>query len=141
MRISDWSSDVCSSDLGGLFGDEGIVIAAVDHGIGFQHRFGKLLDEQRDAVGALGDGVDQLLRQRLLLGEIADDGLALRALQAAEVESCRRKEVAQLRFCLGAQGEGEQDRQAADRSEEHTSELQSLMRISYDVFCLKKKKD
>src|SRR3546814_8829261 len=28
----------------------------------------------------------------------------------------------------------------ADRSEEHTSELQSLMRISYDVFCLKKKK-
>src|SRR3546814_1934486 len=27
-----------------------------------------------------------------------------------------------------------------DRSEEHTSELQSLMRISYDVFCLKKKK-
>src|SRR3546814_6062020 len=32
------------------------------------------------------------------------------------------------------------DRAAADRSEEHTSELQSLMRISYAVFCLKKKK-
>src|SRR3546814_2327223 len=31
--------------------------------------------------------------------------------------------------------------QPADRSEEHTSELQSLMRISYAVFCLKKKKD
>src|SRR3546814_3303921 len=31
-------------------------------------------------------------------------------------------------------------RTAADRSEEHTSELQSLMRISYAVFCLKKKK-
>src|SRR3546814_5610121 len=30
--------------------------------------------------------------------------------------------------------------QAVDRSEEHTSELQSLMRISYAVFCLKKKK-
>src|SRR3546814_3493653 len=30
--------------------------------------------------------------------------------------------------------------QAASRSEEHTSELQSLMRISYAVFCLKKKK-
>src|SRR3546814_6826290 len=29
----------------------------------------------------------------------------------------------------------------SDRSEEHTSELQSLMRISYDVFCLKKKKE
>src|SRR3546814_4081027 len=32
------------------------------------------------------------------------------------------------------------DRAAAARSEEHTSELQSLMRISYAVFCLKKKK-
>src|SRR3546814_10483162 len=32
------------------------------------------------------------------------------------------------------------DRHRADRSEEHTSELQSLMRISYAVFCLKKKK-
>src|SRR3546814_3295928 len=32
------------------------------------------------------------------------------------------------------------DRPGADRSEEHTSELQSLMRISYAVFCLKKKK-
>src|SRR3546814_3068735 len=33
------------------------------------------------------------------------------------------------------------DRQGNDRSEEHTSELQSLMRISYAVFCLKKKKE
>src|SRR3546814_1928434 len=33
------------------------------------------------------------------------------------------------------------ERAAADRSEEHTSELQSLMRISYAVFCLKKKKE
>src|SRR3546814_19914566 len=32
------------------------------------------------------------------------------------------------------------NREAGDRSEEHTSELQSLMRISYAVFCLKKKK-
>src|SRR3546814_8642298 len=43
--------------------------------------------------------------------------------------------------------QGDEDRQGADqprnadrRSEEHTSELQSLMRISYAVFCLKKKK-
>src|SRR3546814_5165919 len=33
------------------------------------------------------------------------------------------------------------DEQVGERSEEHTSELQSLMRISYAVFCLKKKKD
>src|SRR3546814_4828291 len=38
---------------------------------------------------------------------------------------------------IKADGEGGRTK----RSEEHTSELQSLMRISYDVFCLKKKKD
>src|SRR3546814_3126241 len=36
--------------------------------------------------------------------------------------------------------DGGRDAAAGDRSEEHTSELQSLMRISYAVFCLKKKK-
>src|SRR3546814_4763064 len=36
---------------------------------------------------------------------------------------------------------GDDDAAVARRSEEHTSELQSLMRISYAVFCLKKKKD
>src|SRR3546814_3980450 len=36
-------------------------------------------------------------------------------------------------------GGGQSDARAGDRSEEHTSELQSLMRISYAVFCLKKK--
>src|SRR3546814_9240719 len=39
-----------------------------------------------------------------------------------------------------ARGEGRHRQPASDRSEEHTSELQSLMRISYAVFCLKKKK-
>src|SRR3546814_3559730 len=40
-----------------------------------------------------------------------------------------------------ASGSSMQRRKVARRSEEHTSELQSLMRISYAVFCLKKKKD
>src|SRR3546814_2596175 len=35
--------------------------------------------------------------------------------------------------------EAQADREIVERSEEHTSELQSLMRISYDVFCLNKK--
>src|SRR3546814_8862261 len=44
---------------------------------------------------------------------------------------------------LAANGEAAEGRQArvVERSEEHTSELQSLMRISYAVFCLKKKKN
>src|SRR3546814_7102999 len=41
---------------------------------------------------------------------------------------------------LSRVGQGSTDRVDAQRSEEHTSELQSLMRISYAVFCLKKKK-
>src|SRR3546814_2980725 len=39
-----------------------------------------------------------------------------------------------------SRSDGEGDRSRSERSEEHTSELQSLMRISYAVFCLKKKK-
>src|SRR3546814_9980274 len=42
--------------------------------------------------------------------------------------------------CHGLEGEGNGAGAPRLRSEEHTSELQSLMRISYDVFCLKKKK-
>src|SRR3546814_3444231 len=41
--------------------------------------------------------------------------------------------------CEAARAESERLRALTDRSEEHTSELQSLMRISYAVFCLKKK--
>src|SRR3546814_5469213 len=57
--------------------------------------------------------------------------------------------VAQLQLLLLEPGElelvgnrrrGERDDRGVERSEEHTSELQSLMRISYAVFCLKKKK-
>src|SRR3546814_3679415 len=54
---------------------------------------------------------------------------------------CRRapgREAGRPMLCAGAPAHGW--RWAAVRSEEHTSELQSLMRISYAVFCLKKKK-
>src|SRR3546814_8440735 len=98
MRISDWSSDVCSSDL-------------VDHRIAL---------DQRVAVGG-GDGSAVRLRQ------IRDGGFDLRR---AEIGGRGIDEIADARGRLGE----------ADRSEEHTSELQSLMRISYADFCLKKKK-
>src|SRR3546814_7870349 len=48
--------------------------------------------------------------------------------------------VARIRFVRQAQDIGFSLREIGERSEEHTSELQSLMRISYAVFCLKKKK-
>src|SRR3546814_6841585 len=51
---------------------------------------------------------------------------------------CGRRGAARLRQQFGARAV---DRAGRARSEEHTSELQSLMRISYAVFCLKKKKN
>src|SRR3546814_5173417 len=61
-------------------------------------------------------------------------------LDRADTGEQRFKVLAQLEFRPGlAFGRGDR-RFVAARSEEHTSELQSLMRISYSVFCLKKKK-
>src|SRR3546814_2150251 len=115
MRISDWSSDVCSSDLppvgealleakgvrvsfrrpgwrGGWF--DAVSDAALDIRVG----------ETVALVGGSGSGKSTLARAIAGLGPM----------QAGKVRW--------------------------QRSEEHTSELQSLMRNSYAVFCLKKKK-
>src|SRR3546814_2691401 len=106
MRISDWSSDVCSSDLKGV---DAAVAEQVDaHLPGLETR----RDEQR---------VHHVLKQRFGLG-IAQDRLRHRG---AHRHGKHREQ-------------GQQDTENG-RSEEHTSELQSLMRISYAVFCLKKK--
>src|SRR3546814_2125561 len=70
---------------------------------------------QHLAVGLEGDEVER-------------GGAAVGAGEAAEIERQRAQQI-----------EGDHQQRDA-RSEEHTSELQSLMRISYAVFCLKKKK-
>src|SRR3546814_1472481 len=94
MRISDWSSDVCSSDLS-------------------YRRSGRLAvgaDRARHVRRSFRGGV----RDRQ---ELHRHGAAPRFTRRAATPDIGR----------------------VDRSEEHTSELQSLMRISYAVFCLKKK--
>src|SRR3546814_4610607 len=98
MRISDWSSDVCSSDLG----TNGTVIA------------------QRTNRDRLPRTVEQRGRWP------CPSALLLR-------RKAGRSDAA-AHPTHGAGGARQH------RSEEHTSELQSLMRISYAVFCLKKKK-
>src|SRR3546814_3449769 len=103
MRISDWSSDVCSSDLtvpGYIFGagKNGQIDAMAD-GPEIERRRPGIVHQRHDSP---------------CLGHRDDRGHILHF-------------------------EGEASR-AFQRSEEHTSELQSLMRISYAVFCLKKKK-
>src|SRR3546814_3451837 len=97
MRISDWSSDVCSSDLDVHDADP------ADHEA-----------DRRDRGDDAGEQIGGT-RQRLgnLLGIDDPEIVLLARLQPAAL--------------------------AQQRSEEHTSELQSLMRISYAVFCLKKK--
>src|SRR3546814_2633865 len=105
MRISDWSSDVCSSDLG---------VADVVH-----------------LVGLLGDGPVKQRFRGFQLGSAGDDGRCLHVPANALLRDDNVDRRAGLLRLGTAEGEG--------RSEEHTSELQSLMRISYAVFCLKKK--
>src|SRR3546814_2155185 len=111
MRISDWSSDVCSSDLG----------------------------EQRQVRGGLG-----LAAAIGLAGPAVEGGAVHRVAMPLPFRRFRRFRVSRLQFgnqqacgrspaLAGEQAAGQR------RSEEHTSELQSLMRISYAVFCLKKK--
>src|SRR3546814_5986732 len=96
MRISDWSSDVCSSDLVTITG-------TVDRGI-----------KETGVNGATGY-------------------LATNMTLRADYELLRN-------LIISAGGELEKrDFNNIDRSEEHTSELQSLMRNSYAVFCLKQK--
>src|SRR3546814_1087356 len=111
MRISDWSSDVCSSDLGppveqsqfkryiflgGCF--PGDVIVGITGDVNSA--------ERKIRGGAIAEGCRTIGGIHVYIGQIEE--------AVAGFSNCR--------------------------SEEHTSELQSLMRISYAVFCLKKKK-
>src|SRR3546814_2656809 len=115
MRISDWSSDVCSSDLGQA-GGTGIAELVPDGG----------LRTHVDAAGGVGG--DEHLRLGFHLP--ADDQLLL---VAAGERVGGHLDPGRAHVVVGHDG--------LRRSEEHTSELQSLMRISYAVFCLKKKKN
>src|SRR3546814_7964694 len=103
MRISDWSSDVCSSDLDDRFQ----CFLDADPGLGAgEHR----------VVGGQAD-------------DILDLGLHLVDIGGGQVDLVDHRHDLMVML----------DRLIDVRSEEHTSELQSLMRISYAVFCLKKK--
>src|SRR3546814_4440541 len=114
MRMSDWSSDVCSSDLAYIapysMERHHDLIASVAECDGVSHRcLGTSLEGQPIDCIEMGTGDTQVwLYARQHPGESMAEWWM----------------------------EG-----ALERSEEHTSELQSLMRISYAVFCLKQKPD
>src|SRR3546814_3421665 len=101
MRISDWSSDVCSSDLSSAQPDFHLVLS------------------YRAAILSLMRGDDMQMPYAVEAQGLVKDFGSFRAVNGIDI----------------AVPTG-----SIYRSEEHTSELQSLMRISYAVFCLKKKK-
>src|SRR3546814_4419952 len=139
MRISDGSSDVCSSDLVGPCG--GFSIAEhLEAGV-FSLFGGR-------GTGAQGDGdfchagIAQVLGVGMALTAIADNGDFL-ALDQADVSvtiiiNTHFDNFPSTRFTSPPHVRGGYEN-PSPRSEEHTSELQSLMRKSYAVFCLKKK--
>src|SRR3546814_6213415 len=104
MRISDWSSDVCSYDLHDL-----------DVSRRSQHEVLDLVRQIRMKPDVVKTEENNRFR---LINEFLQPG-------GESVERLRN---------------GARKRWRVIRSEEHTSELQSLMRISYAVFCLKKQK-
>src|SRR3546814_1167190 len=99
MRISDWSSDVCSSDL--VLDTEGLAVETFEPG--WHVELLQVITNPNVALILMLIGIYGLIFEFAHPGSIGPGVIG------------------------------------AIRSEEHTSELQSLMRISYAVFCLKKK--
>src|SRR3546814_4866293 len=118
MRISDWSSDVCSSDL--LHAPDITVEQIVEAG--------------RDAGQRIFES---------LIGHARFAHDQIPAVIGPEAHDLGGRRTNAERTVITAIDDAGRDVQCAlefARSEEHTSELQSLMRISYAVFCLQKKK-
>src|SRR3546814_10733472 len=116
MRISDWSSDVCSSDL---------------------------RDTARAQVAQIRANLrDRVIRApfagRLGIRQVSPGALVTPGTVIATLDDIARVyvdfPVPETQMAMVAAGQ-----RLEGRSEEHTSELQSLMRTSYAVFCLKKK--
>src|SRR3546814_6640426 len=114
MRISDWSSDVCSSDLFCELGDFETV--GIDASARFPHDLVRLVD--------VGD--TEFVSEAELVRHRSED-LSSKSVKGIDVN-------------ISLVDPMQDAADAFTRSEEHTSELQSLNRHSYAVFCLKHKK-
>src|SRR3546814_1665565 len=128
MRISDWSSDVCSSDLSveiAIAQEAGrLVVSVLDDGVG--------LPRERDRI-----------TEPYVTTRMRGTGLGLAIVKKIVEEHFGSLEfldrpgggtIARLTFDMHLRAAARDE-----RSEEHTYELQSLMRIPYAIFCLKKK--
>src|SRR3546814_1893041 len=123
MRISDWSSDVCSSDLVARYFPFALDIDAVHSGAPRIADRGEHAVQVEDLQIAVA-----IVKERRVQAQPVVEQLGLNP-QLEGIDLLRAVGIGGQRL-LGVE---------TARSEEHTSELQSLMRISYAVFCLKKK--
>src|SRR3546814_4377505 len=130
MRISDWSSDVCSSDLKTVALETatfGITANCISPG----YVWTPLVENQiPDTMKARNMTREQVMNDVLLAGQPTKQFVTVEQVAAMAVFLCRNEASNITGANISVDG---------GRSEEHTSELQSLMRISYAVFCLKKK--
>src|SRR3546814_1016587 len=119
MRISDWSSDVCSSDLNDGWFDTGD-LARID-----ARGNVTITGRAKDLIKSGGEWINPAEIEAIIA---ALPQVALVAVIGRADPKWGERPILVV------------ETRVDDRSEEHTSELQSLMRISYAVFCLKKKK-
>src|SRR3546814_3939623 len=124
MRISDWSSDVCSSDL-------------PERSLCPEKSSLRLPPQDIEVAICLHKSRRRCCRRACLVGGQGREAEARKPLRQGRIDAVpwrhhhgQRTRTEQRRQPLAAAGKL--------RSEEHTSELQHLMRISYAVFCLKK---
>src|SRR3546814_5767423 len=120
MRISDWSSDVCSSDLPEAVSPAVLALVA---------------DEAPNRV-VLCAGAGSFEQARIGMTEGVFIGRKDEAAEEILARLTDLQDPATMHWAASSGGQGELELRKAGRSEEHTSELQSLMRISYAVFCL-----
>src|SRR3546814_3156929 len=159
MRISDWSSDVCSSDLTNVVpvdgADEGELLALAvavealsDHPLaqaivkdGRERLNDRAVPTAGDLKSLTGRGVTASVDgETVWIGKaemFGSEGIPALG-QGAQNAIAKLRENGRTTMVVR---KGDRDLGAIGlmRSEEHTSELQSLMRISYAVFCLTKK--
>src|SRR3546814_8754234 len=125
MRISDWSADVCSSDL-----VRPIINLAGEHDFN-EVVFDDVFIPDEMVIGTVGHGWQQVANELVYERSGPDRWTSTYHLLAGMVDKLHAHPTEARRSAIA--------RLVVRRSEEHTSELQSLMRISYAVFCFKKK--
>src|SRR3546814_1676262 len=129
LRISDWSSDVCSSDLAGS--EVSALLGRIPSAVGYQPTLGTDMGNLQERITTTTKGSITSVQAIYVPADDLTDPAPATAFSHLDATTVLSRQIAELGIYPAVD--------PLDKSEEHTSELQSLMRISYAVFCLKKK--